>query len=83
MSLSYVVKYKTRDSLWWETINHVRADGIMTDQTMTPIRYFITSFEERVEVPIEHTQFYFSRERFLIIKEQMEQETGFEIKVKS
>lgn len=83
MIVVYTVKFKTKDSWMWETVKHVRADGIMTQETLAPTRYFITNSEERIEVPIEYTQFYFSRERFLAIKEQMEQETGFEIKVRS
>lgn len=72
----YSVKFKK--SLFWKTIKRVKGDGIVENGTS---RYFILEDETRIEVPYTNI-FKFSKERFYLIKERMNQEAGQEIKVK-
>lgn len=65
--MNYTVRYKIQYSLFWKTIPNVKGDGIMTSETNYPARFFITSDEERIEVPIPGTIFWFSKERYASI----------------
>ena len=73
----YTVKYKEESHWFWRTIKNVKGDGMMTAESNFPMRFFITADEERIEVPIPGTQFRFSKERFLSIKQKSED--GFNI----
>lgn len=57
--------------MFWRTINNVRGDGLMENGN----RYFILDDESRVEVPTTAV-FWFSKERFISIKKNMEKEAG-------
>jgi len=78
--MTYTVKYKTKRQFFWRKLKKVRGDGLMTDSPV-PTRFFILENESRVEIPVEGTIFYFSSERFLIIKKSMEMEANQEIRV--
>lgn len=80
--MHYTVKYKVQGSFFWKTIRNVKGDGIMTSETNFPIRFFITADEERVEIPIPGSRFWFSKERFLSIKQKMSSEGGFDVKMR-
>lgn len=66
----YTVKYKTA---WlWHTIKNVHGDGIMPENGN---RYFILADESRIEIPAAAV-FWFSKERFISIKKNMEKQAG-------
>lgn len=66
----YTVKYKT--GFVWHTIRNVHGDGIMAENGN---RYFILEDESRIEIPAT-ALFWFSKERFISIKKNMEKQAG-------
>ena len=76
----YTVTYKKKEQWFWRKLTKVQGDGIM-DDSKTPTRYFILEDNSRIEIPIEGTEFKFSPERFLLIKQNMEKEANQEIRV--
>ena len=74
----YTVNYKRERDWTWTKLSKVIGDGIMED-SKTPTRYFILEDNSRIEIPIEGTEFRFSPERFLLIKQNMEKEANQKI----
>lgn len=68
--MTYTVKYKK--SFLWHTIKNVHGDGIIHE---TGNRYFILDDESRIEIP-SSALFWFSKERFISIKKNMEKQAG-------
>jgi len=66
----YTVKYKL--FLIWHTLKNVTGDGVMQENRN---RFFILSDESRVEVP-STAVFWFSKERYISIKKNMEKQAG-------
>lgn len=80
----YSVRYRLKDSWFWKTLKQVKGDGFLEMQNgrvMEHARFFILMDETRVEVP-SNAEFIFSKERFMSIKSQKEQEVGQPIPVK-
>jgi hypothetical protein len=73
--MDYTVKYKHKCSFFWHTIKNCKGDGIMADVNY-PMRYFILSDESRIEIPLVDMIFEFSKERYYLIKENMNKEIG-------
>ncbi len=71
--MTYTVKYKTAKQMFWKKIKKVKGDGLVETGTH---RFFITENESRVEIPMQDMLFQFSNERFLLIKQNMEKESG-------
>lgn len=69
---TYDVKYRMRHQWSWRILKDIRGDLIAQD--MGGVRVFITDKEERIEIPIEGTVFWFGSGRFLAIKKNMEME---------
>ena len=82
MSLTYTVKYKKIGCLFFKKIKNVKGDFIATD-VPGGHRVLILENETRIEIPTNGMIFLFSNERFLMIKQQMEQEVGQKIPIKS
>ena len=76
--MTYTVKYKLQGSWFWRTIKGVKADHVSSDQ---PCRVFILDDESRVEFPFG-TAFMYSNGRFLVIKQNMENESGLALSTK-
>ena len=74
--MTYTVKYKKK--WFWKKIKKVQGDGIIETNSH---RFFILDDETRIEIPL-YCSFWFSKERFLSIKQRMEAESGQSIKVK-
>ena len=72
--ITYTVFYKKL--FFWKKINNVKGDGLLESGSH---RFFIVEDETRIEIPL-HYEFRFSRERFFSIKENMEKESGKDIK---
>ena len=73
--MSYTVKYK-HDAQWlWRTIKNVKGDLIATEIPGSP-RVFILADESRVELPSNGLKLRFSKERYIVIKQNMEKESG-------
>lgn len=70
--MTYTVKYRKHGQWFWRTIRKVKGDLCPTD--LPGMRVLIRENEERVEIPTAGTEFWFSHERFLGIKQQMERE---------
>lgn len=68
----YTVDYKLEGGFFWTTINNVKGDLI--EKELDNKRVFILQDETRMEVPNSGTRFVFSKERFLVIKKNMEKE---------
>ena len=76
---TYTVTYKTAKDFFWKKIKNVQGDGIIPNYPV-PTRYFHLGDESRVEVPIEGTTFKFSKERFIVVKKNMEREANQDIR---
>jgi hypothetical protein len=68
----YTVEYKLENDLFWKTIDNVKGDLI--EKELENKRVFILTDETRVEIPEKGTRFTFSKERFLVIKKNMEKD---------
>jgi hypothetical protein len=79
--MTYTVKYLKKNQWFWRTIKKVKGDYVATDVPGGQ-RIFILEDETRVEVPGVGTEFVFSSNRFLLIKQQMEEKAGQKIPVK-
>ena len=75
--MTYTVTFKR--GLLKKTLKNVKGDGF-TEHFKS--RFFILDDETRIEIPVEDTIFVFSKERFLLIHQRMEAETGQNIKMK-
>lgn len=75
--MTYKVKYKKQNQLFYRTLKKVKGDGI----TEFSYRFFILDDETRIEIPLGYL-FRFGKERFMVIKQNMEQESGQKIPVK-
>lgn len=85
--MSYTVKYRIKGSWFWRTLKSVKGDGYVIDtaggmQTPMFVRWFILEDETRIEIPI-NSEFKFSNQRFLAIKQKIEAEVGQSIPVNS
>jgi hypothetical protein len=76
--MTYTVKYRTKNQWFWRTLKNVKGDLVGTDIPGDQ-RVFILEDETRVEVPGVGTEFIFSPGRFLLIKQNMEEEAGQKI----
>lgn len=73
----YTVKYRKPRWFLWRKLKRVKGDGIIETYNS---RFFILEDETRIEIPMTF-MFQFSKERFMGIKNQMESETGQNLKV--
>lgn len=73
--MTYTVKYMLPGQWFWRTIKRVKADGILENGAA---RFFQRDDETRIEIPVK-ARFFFSKERFLAIKKNMESESGQQI----
>lgn len=82
--MTYTVRYKSKGDFFWKTIKKVKGDltGSASDG-LTGIRVLILEDETRLEIPSGNTIFEFSKDRFLLIKHNMEKEAGQKIPVNS
>lgn len=78
--MTYTVYYRLKSSKFWQTVKNVKGDGLLPGNAH---RYLILQDESRLEIPMEGTEFKFSRERFLIIKQNMEKESGLSLPLQS
>lgn len=72
---TYTVKYKRVGDFFFKKIKKVKGDFIATDVDGKP-RVFILDNESRIEIPTVGMIFEFSYERFLLIKQRMDAESG-------
>ena len=70
--MTYTAKYKLKHQWFWRTVKNIKGDILPKD--IPGIRVLILSDEQRVEIPLLDTMFWFSAERFTVIKKQMEKE---------
>ena len=76
----YSVKYKSLKRLSsWKKLKRVKGDGLVESGLS---RFFILEDETRIEIPIHHYEFKFSKERFYSIKERLDNEAGQSIQIK-
>jgi len=71
----YSVRYRRKNQWFWRTIKNVKGDLLASDLPGSP-RVFILSDESRVEVPSDDLELRFSKERFIVIKQNMEKDAG-------
>ena len=76
--MTYRVYYKLQGQWFWRKISKVKGDFVSNDIHTTP-RVLILHDESRIEIPIDGTLFKFSKDRFLVIKQNMEKESGQKI----
>ncbi len=87
--MTYTVRYKKINSLFWRSLKRVKGDGFIEGGPLQagpngqvigpanlPIRWFILEDETRVEIPAMGYLFRFSPQRFMNIKKRMEAEAG-------
>jgi hypothetical protein len=77
--MTYEVKYKLSNKFKWNILPKVKGDGFIQESNNT-YRFFILEDESRVEIPLGYL-FKFGKERFFIIKENMEKESGTKLPV--
>lgn len=80
--VTYSVKFRKVGSIFSRKIKNVKGDFIAADVEGKP-RVLILEDERRIEVPTVGMIFEFSYERFLLIKQRMEADTGQSIPVNS
>ncbi len=73
--MTYIVRYRRVNQWLFRTIKGVKGDLFAEDLPHRP-RIFILEDESKVEIPCVGTEFRFSKERFLVIKQNMEQQSG-------
>jgi len=73
----YTVKYKKPGWLFWRKLKRVKGDGIVMETGNS--RFFILDDETRIELPTKFI-FKFDRERFFVIKQDMEEEARQRVK---
>ena len=69
----YSVKYRKTDSFFWRKIKNIKGDGFFEN---TKQRFFTLDDESMIEIPINDMIFKFDRNRFLDIKQNMENQAG-------
>jgi hypothetical protein len=77
--MSYSVKYKSPNGLFWHTVKGIISDFFNTENS--GVRVFLLSDNTRIEIPQDYI-FKFDDKRFDDIKDHMEDEAGGPIKVK-
>lgn len=77
----YTVKYQKIGSLLYHTLKKVKGDGLVLDNGGQS-RWFILDDETRIEIPVANVIFTFSKERWMSIKERMDEEAGQDTKVR-
>lgn len=70
---TFEVKYRNPGCLFWRKLKKVKGDGFFENNI--PVRFFILEDETRIEIPMSY-EFQFSKERFMLIHQRMEQEAG-------
>ena len=81
--ITYDVKYKRPGGIFWKKIKKVKGDGFVPPSEgcgLYGMRWFVCDDETRIEIPATNI-FVLSRERFLLIKERMENEAGQSLKI--
>ena len=73
--MTYSVKYRLKGQWFWRRVKRVKGDLVPNDLGVVS-RVLILENEERIEIPMEGTEFRFSTERFLVIKQSMEKQTN-------
>ena len=76
--MTYTVKYRIKGNLLWNTVKNVRGDVLPSD--MPGFKILIIDTEEQFHIPLEGTEFWFSKERYISIKQSMEKEAGQSLK---
>jgi hypothetical protein len=77
--MDYKVKYKLKGSWFWTTVKGVEGDATMPVEGALPYRVLFLKDHTRIEIPLDGTSFKFSKERFDVIKKNMEKESGHKI----
>lgn len=72
--VTYTVKFKKVGDLFFKKVRRVKGDFIAADVEGRP-RVLILENEARMEIPTVGMIFEFSFERFLLIKQRMEEES--------
>jgi len=69
-----MITYQVKVKKWfgYRTIKNVKGDGLVENGKA---RWFILNDETRIEIP-SNREFIFSKERFLIIENQIRKEAG-------
>ena len=73
---TYTVYYKKK--FIWRKLKNVKGDGIMVETSQN--RFFILENEIRIELPITY-EFKFSKERYYLMKDRMENESGQNVRI--
>jgi len=74
------VKYKRSKSLFWKKIKNVVGDSTLTiNDSKINYRVFFLEDNTRMEIPLTDTVFVFSKERFDLIKQNINKESGVKI----
>ena len=75
--ITYNVFYRIVGKSRWNKIENVKGDGITENQN----RFFILEDETRYEIPCSNIEFKFSKERYLLILERVNNESGQNVKI--
>ncbi len=85
--ITYTVKYRKIGSFIWRTIRNVKGDGYCERSAdgvyFGPYRYFILADESTVDIPMNGLEFKMSKERHGLIKDQMSEEAGQNIRLRN
>ena len=72
--MTYMMKYRKKDQFLWKTLKRVTGDLLAAD--LPGFKIVVFSDESQMHIPLEGTEFWFSKERFIHIRKQMEKEAG-------
>ena len=79
---TYQVKYKKIGDDSFQKLEKVVGDGMVVESKNNTIRYFMLKDHSRVEIDTRGMIFHFDKNRFLSIKNQMENEAKQKISIK-
>jgi len=76
----YYVKYRKQGSWFWRKIKKVIGDSLNQDGTR--ISFFLED-NTKIEIPMDGTELYFSKERYIAILKNLQIESGNKVVTKN
>jgi len=80
--MTYTVYYKKPNGVFWNKVKNIEGDTIIESQKgeSLPVRVLFLADKTRLEIPMTYI-IKFSKERFYMIQDQMERESGQKLSV--
>jgi hypothetical protein len=79
--MNYLVKYRKCGAFFWRKIKKVKGDASLMREDGLAMRVFVLEDETRIEIPALSHEFFFSKDRFLVVTKNMEAAAGQKLTV--